>query len=774
MALPVSHESLPTLPTLPETTPAKSRVPEDEFGIKLSDRLGSYELLAPLGRGGMGMVFRARHVRLKKQFALKILSPSLARDQDAIRRFEREIEALGRLEHDNLVRASDAGVENGVPFVVMELLDGMDLAELTHKQGPWPIAEACEAIRQAALGLHHAFERGLVHRDIKPSNLWLTPTGVVKVLDLGLARLGGEDGSATPMTAAGVWMGTPDYMAPEQLLDSHTADIRADLYSLGCTLFHLLTGEPPFGPSTHSTLRQKREAHLREPPPDIRQRRPDVPAELAKVVARLLAKRPEDRYATPAIAAAALEPFADASGLARLLDTKQEVRPSQVAAVGNRGWWKWLALGMAMLGVALGLLVWRAFDPGASRTEQPTSERSRGSPPVEPIKVGILFSLRGPMASGGAAAHDAAQLAVEELNQQGGLLGRPIVPIHGDGESDDRKFAAQAEKLITEDGVCALFGTRTSCNRKAVRPIVEKHDHVLFYPMQFEGLEASPNIIYLGAAPNQQMFPALDFMLGSQGKRRIFLVGSDYVFPHAANAILRDHLRTKYPDAQVVGEKYLPLGCTEAQETIQAIQEQKPDLILSTINGDSNAAFFRRLHRVGLRADSTPVMSFSLGENDLLSLGEEGVGHYAAWSYFQSVDRRENYEFVRKFRERFGPRRVVSDPMQTVYVGVRLWAQAVQAAGSVEPRAVREAIKGLSFEAPEGIMRVDPDTCYIWRVMRIGRVRADGQFGILWSSGWAYPSEPFPSTRPRQEWERFLRDLYSGWGNRWLGGGGQR
>jgi len=270
--------------------------------------LGSYQLLAPLGNGGMGMVFRARHVVLKKEFALKVLSPRLACDADAIRRFQRETEALGRLEHPHLVRASDAGVIDGMPFLVMELLNGADLAQLTVERGPWPIAEACAAVLQAALGLQHAFERGLVHRDIKPSNLWLTPAGQVKVLDLGLARLCDE--GAVPMTEAGAWMGTPDYIAPEQILDSHTADTRADLYSLGCTLFHLLAGDPPFGASTHPTLRQKSEAHLREPPPDIRIRRADVPAGLAAVLARLLAKRPEDRYATPAEAAAALTPFA--------------------------------------------------------------------------------------------------------------------------------------------------------------------------------------------------------------------------------------------------------------------------------------------------------------------------------------------------------------------------------------------------------------------------------------------------------------------------------
>jgi eukaryotic-like serine/threonine-protein kinase len=277
---------------------------------KPGDKLGSYQLLEALGRGGMGMIFRARHLRLKKEFALKVLSSRFARDRNAQRRFQREIEALGRLEHPHLVRASDAGVENGIAFMVMELLDGMDLARVTDNRGPWPLAEACEAARQAALGLQHTHERGLVHRDIKPSNLWLTSAGIVKVLDLGLARMGTPRAGGSPMTSAGVWMGTPDYIAPEQILDSHSTDIRADLYSLGCTLFHLLSGEPPFGATSHPEMRDKNDAHLRQTPPDIRQRRPDVPDQLAAVLSKLLAKQPQDRYATPAKAAAALARFA--------------------------------------------------------------------------------------------------------------------------------------------------------------------------------------------------------------------------------------------------------------------------------------------------------------------------------------------------------------------------------------------------------------------------------------------------------------------------------
>lgn len=296
-------------------TPQAPERPSGSSDLAPGCRLGSYELLQRLGSGGMGELFRARHLLLKKEFALKVLSARMSNDAEAARRFQRETEALGRLEHEHLVRATDAGMIEGVPFVVMELLDGMDLARLTVQRGAWPVAEACEAMRQAALGLQHAHERGLVHRDIKPSNLMLTTTGTVKVLDLGLARLC-QEGDSGSLTRPGITMGTPDYIAPEQILDSHTSDIRADLYSLGCSLFHLLSGEPLFGKLTHPTIARKHAAHLNEPPPDIRSRRPDVPVELAGVLAKLLAKQPEDRHATPAEAAAALRPFAAGAKLA--------------------------------------------------------------------------------------------------------------------------------------------------------------------------------------------------------------------------------------------------------------------------------------------------------------------------------------------------------------------------------------------------------------------------------------------------------------------------
>lgn len=261
---------------------------------------GSYELVSLLGEGGMGQVWKARHTRLEKLVALKVLSPRVTGSSDSLARFDREMKAVGRLEHPHIVRALDAGEIDGTHFLVLEYIEGLDLAQYVAKKGQRPLREACEMIRQAALGLHHAHEAGLVHRDIKPSNLFFARTGSIKVLDLGLARLLDDADersvSAEGLTEVGQIMGTPDYMAPEQCQSSHSVDLRADLYSLGCTLFCVLTGRAPFADGRHNTPVSKVVGHMSEPIPDLKAARLDVPGDLVAVYQRLMQKNPEDRF----------------------------------------------------------------------------------------------------------------------------------------------------------------------------------------------------------------------------------------------------------------------------------------------------------------------------------------------------------------------------------------------------------------------------------------------------------------------------------------------
>jgi len=290
--------------------------------------LGEYQLLEKLGEGGMGTVYKAVQTRLDKIVALKILTSGRMEDEEAIARFEREMKALGRLDHPNIVQAHDAREIDGTLVLVTEYVDGMDLNELLRRTGPLSVADACKLIRQAAVGLQYAHEHGLVHRDVKPSNLMITRRGQVKLLDLGLARFQIGDTSGREVTAAGQAVGTPDYMAPEQIADTHTVDIRADIYALGCTLYKLLAGRPPFSGPNYKSAFDKQSGHMEHTPPPIERVRADTPDELVAVINRMLAKDPEDRFATPRKVAEAVRPMAADSNLAKLWATAEGKSPA--------------------------------------------------------------------------------------------------------------------------------------------------------------------------------------------------------------------------------------------------------------------------------------------------------------------------------------------------------------------------------------------------------------------------------------------------------------
>jgi urea transport system substrate-binding protein len=384
----------------------------------------------------------------------------------------------------------------------------------------------------------------------------------------------------------------------------------------------------------------------------------------------------------------------------------------------------------------------------------------------QPIRVGILHSQTGTMAISENAVLDATLFAIDEINASGGLLGRKLEPVVADGKSDPATFASEAGRLITKERVSVVFGCWTSASRKAVKPVFEKHGHLLFYPVQYEGIEQSPNIIYTGATPNQQVIPAVSYAMEHFGKR-VFLVGSDYVFPRTANAIIRDQVRAL--GGNVVGEEYLPLGGTNVAPIVERIAATKPDVILNTINGDSNVAFFKALREAGVTPAEIPTVSFSIGETELAHLDPAATaGDYAAWNYFQSVDTPENRAFVEAFRRRYGEKRVTSDPVEAAWFGVHLWAQTVRLAGSAEPAAVRKALAGEGMLAPGGLVFVDGPTQHTWKYARLGRVRADGQFDIVWSSDKPVRPIPFPIFRSRAEWERMLEDLHESWGGQWV------
>jgi serine/threonine protein kinase len=288
--------------------------------LALPCRIRVYELLELLSQGGMGTVYRAQHLELDRIVAVKVLSADRMRDERAVARFKREMRAIGQLEHPNIVRAMDAGDEAGTHYLVTEFVDGRDLSSLVQERGALPVPEACEIIRQAALGLQHIHEHGLVHRDIKPSNLMLARDGTVKLLDLGLVLLQESvQSSAADLTSSGRIMGTIDYMAPEQGSDSHDVDIRADIFSLGATFYKLLTGLAPFSGPQYDTLAGKLSALAAAEPVPLRDYRPDVPAPLADLVTRMLAKSRDERPATPADVVRQLQPYCAGADLTALL-----------------------------------------------------------------------------------------------------------------------------------------------------------------------------------------------------------------------------------------------------------------------------------------------------------------------------------------------------------------------------------------------------------------------------------------------------------------------
>ncbi|WP_226526549.1 urea ABC transporter substrate-binding protein [Metabacillus niabensis] len=383
----------------------------------------------------------------------------------------------------------------------------------------------------------------------------------------------------------------------------------------------------------------------------------------------------------------------------------------------------------------------------AAQTSEPSSGNGTSdssatvSTESDTVQVGILHSLSGTMAISEVSLRDAELMAIEEINAAGGVLGKRIEPIVEDGASDWPTFAEKARKLLQQDKVATIFGGWTSASRKAMLPVVEQNNGLLWYPVQYEGMEQSPNIFYTGATTNQQIVPAIDWMLENQGKN-IFLVGSDYVFPRTANKIVNAQLKAK--GGTVVAEEYTPLGHTDYNTIISKIKAEKPDAIFNTLNGDSNVAFFKQLKDAGITPEDIPVMSVSVAEEEIRGIGTDVLeGHYAAWNYYQTTDTPENKTFVENYKAKYGEDRVTGDPIEAAYIAVYLWKEAVEKAGSFEVDKVKEASDGIEFKAPGGVVKIDGETQHIYKTVRIGEVQADGLFKEVWNSGEQVKPDPY-------------------------------
>jgi urea transport system substrate-binding protein len=382
-------------------------------------------------------------------------------------------------------------------------------------------------------------------------------------------------------------------------------------------------------------------------------------------------------------------------------------------------------------------------------------------PPSSAVKIGILHSLSGTMK---ISEHEVARVtaaAFEEINRKGGILGQPIHAIIVDGQSDPARFADAADELITRHKVKAIFGCWTSSSRKEVKPILEKHNHLLFYPVQYEGFESSPNIVYLGQIPNQQILPAIKFAADRIGKR-VFLVGSDYIFPRAANLYIKETGAMLGID--IAGEAYVPLGGKAFALIVTRIKKSRPDVIFNTLNGDSNLYFFRELYAQGITAAAVPVISFSIADTEVESMSrslppEALRGHYASMGYFASIDTPENRAF-KAFLKRHAIRTKPNDAMEAAYIGAYLYKQAVEECGSFDPSIVQRCLGMQSFNAPGGIIYIDHSNNHAWKKSRIAIIDPTLSFSIRSESTSPIPPKNYPTYKSVEEWNAHMIRLH--------------
>jgi urea transport system substrate-binding protein len=367
---------------------------------------------------------------------------------------------------------------------------------------------------------------------------------------------------------------------------------------------------------------------------------------------------------------------------------------------------------------------------------------------ADTIKVGILHSLSGTMAISETSLKDIALMALEEINEGGGLLGKKIEPIVVDPASDWPLFAEKARDLIEREKVAVVFGCWTSVSRKSVLPVFEELNGLLFYPVQYEGEESSFNVFYTGAAPNQQAIPAVEYLMSEDGgsAERWVLLGTDYVYPRTTNKILRHFLHAKGVKDSDILEIYTPFGHSDYQTIVADIKKfasEKPTAVVSTINGDSNVPFYKELGNQEIKAEDVPVIAFSVGEDELRGMDTSAlVGHLAAWNYFMSMENPTNAEFDRKWMAYVkaknlpgGAKRVTSDPMEATYIGIQMWAQAVRQAGTTNVDAVRQAVGGQVVRSPSGYdIVMDAKNHHLHKPVVIGEIRADGQFDVVWQT----------------------------------------
>ena len=406
----------------------------------------------------------------------------------------------------------------------------------------------------------------------------------------------------------------------------------------------------------------------------------------------------------------------------------------------SRSTFRMVRFGLTFALCAVGALAVSAI-PAAAHAE-PGTTTGQAVTDTE-VTVGQLHSATGTMAISETGSIQAERLAIDQINASGGVLGRKIKIIQEDGASDWPTFAEKSKKLLTSDHVAAVFGCWTSASRKAVLPVFEKENGLLYYPTFYEGLEQSKNVFYTGQEATQQILAGLDWIAKEKKAKSFFLIGSDYIWPRTSNKIARKHIENVL-HGTVVGEEYYPLGHTQFGSLINKIKLKKPDVVYAIVVGGSNVSFYKQLKAAGVTADKQNLLTISVTEDEMLGIGGENVaGFYAAMKYFQSLDNENNKKFVAAFKAKYGPKAVIGDVTQAAYEGPWLWKAAVEKAKSFDVDKVVAASPGIELKtAPEGYVKIHKNH-HLWSKLRIGQAQADGQFKVLYESGLIEPN-PFP------------------------------
>ncbi len=407
-------------------------------------------------------------------------------------------------------------------------------------------------------------------------------------------------------------------------------------------------------------------------------------------------------------------------------------RPDSHGRPDPRHWLRTVATGLLLAGVATSVGAQEVNTTGLAVTD-------------ETVTVGILHSTTGTMAISETGSVQAEKLAIEQINEQGGVLGRQIEFIQEDGASDWPTFAEKSRKLLVNDKVAAVFGCWTSASRKAVLPVFEQYNGMLYYPTFYEGLEQSENVIYTGQEATQQILAGIDWVTREKGAETFYLLGSDYIWPRTSNKIARKHIEKL--GHQVVGEEYYPLGHTQFNSVINKIKLKKPDVIYAIVVGGSNVAFYKQLKAAGIdMSEEDPLLlTISVTEDEIRGIGGRNIeGAYASMKYFQSLENENNREFVAAFKERWGDDVVIGDVTQAAYLGPWLWKAAVEKAGSFDVDKVREASPGIKLDtAPEGFVEVH-ENHHLWSKTRVGHAQADGQYELVFETEELMEPDPFP------------------------------